>query len=50
LFRRSEAGKGPRAAGLGAMQETLSLQLLILLSVANGTPVVAERLFGGWFA
>jgi CDP-2,3-bis-(O-geranylgeranyl)-sn-glycerol synthase len=32
------------------MQPVLVLELLILLAVANGTPVVAKRLFGGAFA
>jgi CDP-2,3-bis-(O-geranylgeranyl)-sn-glycerol synthase len=32
------------------MQSVLVLELLILLAVANGTPVVAKRLFGGAFA
>jgi CDP-archaeol synthase len=32
------------------MQPVLVLKLLILLAVANGTPVVAKRLFGGAFA
>lgn len=32
------------------MQPVLVLELLILLAVANGTPVVAKRLFGSAFA
>jgi CDP-2,3-bis-(O-geranylgeranyl)-sn-glycerol synthase len=32
------------------MQPVLILELLILLTVANGTPVVAKRLLGGAFA
>lgn len=32
------------------MQPVLVLELLILLAVANGTPVVAKRLFGSVFA
>ena len=32
------------------MQSSLLLQLLILLVVANGTAVVAKKLFGGAFA
>ena len=32
------------------MQPVLVLELLILLTVANGTPVVAKRLFGSAFA
>ncbi len=32
------------------MQPVLILELLILLTVANGTPVVAKRLLGGTFA
>jgi len=32
------------------MQPVLVLELLILLAVANGTPVFAKRLFGGAFA
>jgi hypothetical protein len=35
---------------LGAMHEILILQLLILLAVANGTPVFAKLLLGGKFA
>ena len=34
----------------GAMHETLILQLLILLAVANGTPVIAKLLLGDKFA
>ena len=35
---------------LGAMHEILILQILILLAVANGTPVFAKLLLGGKFA